>query len=1253
MKPSTHRLRTSLLILTLLVVVVILAANTVASPDHWRNQFEQLASDAIGKPLHLTGALHWRLGQNGAGLHAEQVTLGNPDWGTGPTLVRAAELELLLSWAGLLRGRIVFERLGLDDVEVHLEHSETGDDNWTFEPKPSDPGDTTSGPVFDPQIALRGLHISYRKTHQQPIWSYHLPMLRIDAEPGQALRLADQIASSTGNIEVAIQTKPLQAIFADSLHWPLTGTLIGTDAQLSASVNLDASTERPIVDGHLDLHWGSLPASSPATSLATSLATSPASSLAPSIADPSETPIIETLASVLGLVDADLRLDLDTPWRHGPLSLKLDDGLARVEAGQPQLKLTWDTHAQPAQMTLDLDGGPWDLATIATQWQLPEPPVVATKRGQLHLSASGLTQQALLDSLQGELTMEQVTGFPGFDLKLTKFTATLAKQSLDLNSSGTLHDLPFDHELTVTGSPTQWLRGDQPLPIVSRGRFGNNHTEFNGEFHHPRTQPRLIGSLKANGKDPSEYNLLFDSSLPKRTAYRIVTSIDIQLQRAVFTDIDAWFGKTRGRGALTVDQTTPHTRINGKLRFPHLDLAGLPSAQPAPSPPPRASTPTGPATQSPDPTTTTKTGIAAILSDYDADIELRIDRLLGTALDVGKLRTHLVLQKGQLKLKALRLSLFGIAGRGSASIQEQDNRIAAQLLLNIPTLTHDVDFGRAPNNYLLRLKTANSRIKLETVGNDAAQWLANTRLDARFDGLSIDIDDQSGTIIDQIRLTRARLDKRVGKDLRLTAKGSIDDHTISIEGRYQARKPGRRGRNARIDASLKVADLDISVDARLSRNDELHKLRIHLGARQPESLPALLLHYAGNHGPYRLDVDIERNRNGWHTDNLSIQSGGNDLSGRVDIDLTSKPHKLVLNLKSKYLKPDFRKDGVPRRTSVTSKQPRTHLIPDTNLVPQVPAHWDVDYRHRIDKLVLAHNTLSQYAASGYLRKDRLVIDELRATLPQGGSLAAKVNARIIDGQLQAQVSGQAKQFDLGWILTKDDIERPIPWLTSTEFNIEGRGRTLREFLAGANGGIRFIGGPMDLDTSAMDLWTLDLVSIAIPNLIKRKEKSEQGLLCSVAGFAIDKGVMTSQGMLFDTPKVMILGSGSIDLRTEKIDLLLSPKKKRLSLFSLRTPALLSGTLMQPKAGIPPEQLALTAGSLTLQVVQPWVLAGALLTSGYRVDNPCLKTFEEMSGKHPDKGARAHSPFDDVLQGIGRAPDRLIQDVGKEIDGVLP
>ncbi len=94
------------------------------------------------------------------GASARNVSIGNPDWaGPGPML-EAAEMDIGLNLAALIRGDIEIERIVLQSPRLHLQRDASGRVNWDFAPEQtsapqdspaSDQDDTPATPATEPR----------------------------------------------------------------------------------------------------------------------------------------------------------------------------------------------------------------------------------------------------------------------------------------------------------------------------------------------------------------------------------------------------------------------------------------------------------------------------------------------------------------------------------------------------------------------------------------------------------------------------------------------------------------------------------------------------------------------------------------------------------------------------------------------------------------------------------------------------------------------------------------------------------------------------------------------------------------------------------------------------------------------------------------------------------------------------------------------------------------------------------------------
>ena len=117
--------------------------------------------------------------------------------------------------------------------------------------------------------------------------------------------------------------------------------------------------------------------------------------------------------------------------------------------------------------------------------------------------------------------------------------------------------------------------------------------------------------------------------------------------------------------------------------------------------------------------------------------------------------------------------------------------------------------------------------------------------------------------------------------------------------------------------------------------------------------------------------------------------------------------------------------------------------------------------------------------------------------------------------------------------------------------------------------------------------------------------------CGVADFDVKQGVMQSNILVFDTDITRIGGSGSIDLGKEQLDLTLTPKSRKLSLVSLRTPIHVQGSFVDPQVSLDKTALAARGlGALALGLVNPLLALLPLIETGPGLDSECGQMIRE-------------------------------------------
>jgi AsmA protein len=165
-------------------------------------------------------------------------------------------------------------------------------------------------------------------------------------------------------------------------------------------------------------------------------------------------------------------------------------------------------------------------------------------------------------------------------------------------------------------------------------------------------------------------------------------------------------------------------------------------------------------------------------------------------------------------------------------------------------------------------------------------------------------------------------------------------------------------------------------------------------------------------------------------------------------------------------------------------------------------------------------------------------------------------------------------------------------------------------LASSNGKIGLFMDGGQISQFMMELVALDLWGAA---RVKLRGDKPIEIRCAIADFAVKEGIANTNAFVFDTAVVLVEGSGTINLKTEELDLKLNPKPKDSSLASLNSPLYVRGTFSAPKVAPDMGKLAAKgAGALVMGVINPLLAVLPLLKEGKGEDSNCAKLMAEAA-----------------------------------------
>jgi len=131
----------------------------------------------------------------------------------------------------------------------------------------------------------------------------------------------------------------------------------------------------------------------------------------------------------------------------------------------------------------------------------------------------------------------------------------------------------------------------------------------------------------------------------------------------------------------------------------------------------------------------------------------------------------------------------------------------------------------------------------------------------------------------------------------------------------------------------------------------------------------------------------------------------------------------------------------------------------------------------------------------------------------------------------------------------------------------------------------------------LHLWEILELKVTGDRLVK--------LRCGVADFDVKQGTMHASALIFDTEVTTIIGTGSIDLGQEKLDLMLNQKTKNTSPLALRSPIYVRGSFARPDVEVDKGRVAARAfGAIALAIVNPLLTLIPLIDAGRGKDSDC-------------------------------------------------
>jgi len=381
--------------------------------------------------------------------------------------------------------------------------------------------------------------------------------------------------------------------------------------------------------------------------------------------------------------------------------------------------------------------------------------------------------------------------------------------------------------------------------------------------------------------------------------------------------------------------------------------------------------------------------------------------------------------------------------------------------------------------------------------------------------------------------------------------------------------------------------------------------------------------------PYSLTGKLDYHANAFRLSDISGRLGSSDLEGvitettpadgarrKVTADLASR--RVDLTDLAGFLGATPGKTTTPGQDEATkAKQARAdaspNLIPDTPInLPKINAA-NVEFRYRGAHIINRDAPLDDVVINLSIANGRITAHPVSFAVG-GGTIAISLDLDPAGNVLHTDANVDFRRIPLARLMASTRAFAGDGTIGGSA-HVTGTGNSMAAILGHGNGGLQLFmnqGGDVSallVDLAGLQVGDAALSALGIPNKTQ--------IQCLVSDFGLHDGVVDTKALLVATKEANILGAGTINLATEKLNLAMRTDATHFQIGSLSTPINFGGTLKHPSVLPAAGPLAAKAGAAVgLGILFPPLALLPTIRLGLGDENACGDTLQSLHDGAP-------------------------------------
>lgn len=409
---------------------------------------------------------------------------------------------------------------------------------------------------------------------------------------------------------------------------------------------------------------------------------------------------------------------------------------------------------------------------------------------------------------------------------------------------------------------------------------------------------------------------------------------------------------------------------------------------------------------------------------------------------------------------------------------------------------------------------------------------------------------------------------KLADPMQLSIKAEVNKSPLEIEGILGSVNNLLDNKDYPIDINGNIAGAKISIKGQLAQPMQAKGIDLltSLDIEELSSLNKLADSKLPEIGPITFAGKLAGTQSGYSINSISAQIMEYKIGGDLEVKLNTTRPKLIANFTTDSIDISPFQTG-KQAEAIKEENKKEKLFPAEPLPLESLKAADVDFKFKANKLITKDLTINDANLTITLNNGYLNVNHTAKT--SGGSISAIIKldgssgkSAVLDNDIKL------KQIELGTLPAIKEKELLSGGKTDITIKTKGIGSSVSEIMSGLNGKLQIQVGEGQISNAALDIASTDVLTSTLSLLNPAADKEDGSLLeCAVINFAIKDGIATAEnGIAMATNHVNVMGTGHVNLKTEELDIGITPKAREgigISIGQLAELVRLGGTLAKP------------------------------------------------------------------------------------------